>query len=88
MLHSAYGGSWVIREPINSPGELAKGRCWVTVDIGDGLGEVAVWSEQLLLLLFSDPVPLGMFFPSAASLQEGLYKAMKSSASDNLKPPF
>lgn len=40
VLHSAYGGSWVIREPINSPGEVAKGRCWVTVDIGDGLGEV------------------------------------------------
>lgn len=31
---------------------------------------------------------LGMHFPLAASLQQCLYKAMKSSASDNMKPPF
>lgn len=40
VLHSAYGASWVICDPIDSPGESAKGRCWVTMDIGDGLGEV------------------------------------------------
>lgn len=39
VLHSAYGGSWVIRDPINSPREFAKGWCLITVDIGDDLGE-------------------------------------------------
>lgn len=40
VLHSAYGGSWVICDPINSPCEFANGWCWITVDISDDLGEV------------------------------------------------
>lgn len=33
VLHSAYGGSWVIHDPINSPGEFANGWCQVTIDL-------------------------------------------------------
>lgn len=40
VLHSAYGGSWVIRDPINRPREFAKGWCWITVAIGNDLGGV------------------------------------------------
>lgn len=40
VLQSAYGGSWVIRDPINSPRDFAKGWCWIAVDIGDDLEEV------------------------------------------------
>lgn len=82
--------------PVSSP----KDGAGFAADIGGGLGEVGergcvffvlfflrgqTGLNWLLLTLFSNP---GMFFPSAASLQECLYKAMKSSASDNLKPPF
>lgn len=52
-----------------------------------------LWTFRCLLgglpLLFSNLVLwLGMYFPSAASLHKCLYKAMKSSGLDNMKPPF
>lgn len=47
------------------------------------------WSESASLApVFRSGAVRNVFFPSAASLQECLYKAMKSSASDNLKPAF
>lgn len=51
VFHSAYGASWVIHDPINSPGgRSANIQCWVTVDFDGRMQRLEDdWKKEFII---------------------------------------